>query len=868
MALSTLTLIFGLSIPWVAGYFCMRTLQSYDRAPGSLMIALSAGLFLGYAAVSLILTGQNLAIGSINRWLPLLILAPIAVLALWHGARQPVVSQHPDADSSLNGAARWLAIVLAGGILIHLAYSLLELLTQPLFPWDAWNVWTYRAKAWFYDGSLTPMLDGEIWMDAAEPFRYTSTAINYPYLPSLMHLWAALSLGGWHETLINLPVLACGLGIALGLAGSIRRAGGSILVSLGTVYLLFSIPLMGVHTSLGGYGDIWMAGFAGTGMTLFLCGMLVKQRFLQLAGALLLLAGCMVKVEGTVWLFAALAIYLILRLSAKQLIILLISSAVFLSAAALTGITWLELPMVGALGYRDGLLLVPMRSGVEVGLQDVGSAYLWNAFVLNSWHLLWPLVLLVAGFVVLRTNGALRKLTLTFFAVFVATQVAIFGLTSQGQWARDFTAINRLPLHMLSPILFLVAMAIEAQRPALTMALSTPRTRRSLLIGLAGAMLISVLGVLIWQAGNLGFAPAERQVISPADLNFVLGSGEKTSHGVRIENYQDGIALLSSGPTSLDANQLSQLHFELTFDEDIVSLDQAPAFFWRRADQLREVSRMTLINSGYADLAQSEDWTGEIVEYGFFFVENRGEPAEIARVELEGNSLANTLRQIPRQWFAFTGWSQASSNWLPGGAYEQVLYLTLLVTIIVLLGGFLGWLLGGKGQLLQLTLLCFMAGWIILDARWLLERSWQAQLSQDKLFGLTVEERIAEGHMGKFYPYLQRLLTEELGPERARILIILDPEEEPYFGLRSRYELLPHAANLRLSMPPLSQIRTVDYVLFLGDYSSGNPAAYIDETTAQRWERLGVNNPRARRLMKLVDESPEGTLFRVESGDS
>ncbi len=122
----------------------------------------------------------------------------------------------------------------------------------------------------------------------------------------------------------------------------------------------------------------------------------------------------------------------------------------------------------------------------------------------------------------------------------------------------------------------------------------------------------------------------------------MLGAGETADELIRVERYQDGIALLSSGPVSVDAERLFLLSYTLSFDEDIVSLDQAPAFFWRRADQLREVSRVTLDSSGFADLSQSEDWRGDIVELGFFFVENRGEPAEIGSVTLEGEGLAST----------------------------------------------------------------------------------------------------------------------------------------------------------------------------------------------------------------------------------
>ncbi len=162
-------------------------------------------------------------------------------------------------------------------------------------------------------------------------------------------------------------------------------------------------------------------------------------------------------------------------------------------------------------------------------------------------------------------------------------------------------------------------------------------------------------------------------------------------------------------------------------------------------------------------------------------------------------------------------------------------------------------------------LLCLTAGWLILDARWLTERNWQARLSLGQLMGMTVEERIADGYSGKYYPYLQRLVAEKLGPTPARVLIILDPSEELYFGLRSRYQLLPHAAQMRATLPFDEPLSTLDYVLFLGDYSDGMPGAHIGEPKRQRWRRLRIDSPAARRWLELIDESAEGTLFRVET---
>lgn len=866
--LQVLTLITGFALPWLAAFLVVRCAQERSRSAGSTLIALGGSFFLAMAATGLLLRAQNDYFGGFNTqalWWLSAVTALLAAVWLWRARRagSETITEPAGPASRPTGAALWLCAALLAAIGLHAGLSALELLAQPLFPWDGWTVWAYRAQAWFLQGALVPMVPANLWLAQPEPFTYPMLAHRYPLLPSLIYLWAALNLGTWHDALVNLPVLACALAIAFALAGCLRRAGAGWVATLTAVYLLFSTPLFATHMSLGGYADIWLAGFAGGGMTLLLCGLLQQQRRLLLGGLLLLLAGTMVKVEGSLWLLAALAVGVLAWTPWRRLLWIVIAGALIAMVLLLSDHSVLTLPGLGRFGYREGVIYLPVKGAIALQVFDVRQAYWQNAFVLGSWHLLWPLLValgacLIAGL----TNGALRRLILAFFTVFLGLQVLIFVFTTQGLWALDYTAINRMPLQMLPATLFLLLLGLRAAIGRLAL-LRDPAVRGRFAIATVASLLLLAAGVTVWQARSVDGAAVPARDISPETIGFMLGGGELQGEQIVVDRYQDGIAVLSSGPVSLDASSLFLLHLQLDYDDEIQSLDQAPAFFWRRSDQQREVSRMTLDGGDLVDLSLSEDWRGDIVEYGFFLVENRGAPVIITDARLEGRNLTYALRRIPRQWLSYTGWTQRSANWNPAGAYDQVLPLMSAVLMLLALIALLSWLLCGRRQFAPIVLLTLLGGWLLMDARWLLERSWQAELSLARLMNLTVEERSADGALGKYFNYLQRIEDDHLDETPMRIALVLDSDEEPYFALKAKYQLLPHAVSVVRGVPRLAQLRSLDYVLYLGDFTDGDPRAIIGESAAQRIQRLQQNDRRQRRWLQVIDEDVQGTLFRV-----
>jgi hypothetical protein len=745
-------------------------------------------------------------------------------------------------------------------ILAHLFFSAVELATQPVFPWDGWTVWVYRAKAWFFAEQFTPVVNPERWLAVSDPQIYSTPARAYPLLPSLIPLWAALSLGAWHEAWVNLPVLAAGVALALGLAGLLRLSRVRKIGAALGVYLLVSTPLMGVHLSLGGYGDIWMACFAGLGMAALLGGLIDDRKALLGLGAVLLALGLGVKVEGWVWLAAGAVIVALARLPGRWLLLSAAGLLVLVLLGVVTGTTVIDIPGLGRIGYRDGLLFVPVKGIITLERHDVADAYRINAFQLGSWHLLWVMVLALAGTLLLAARTRFARVAAAFLFIFVSLQVVIFVFTTEGAWARDYTAINRMPLQMLPALIYLLVLGAERvleRRPSVT-----PRTWAMM----AGAgLIVLVAGASTWLSIQQTGSTPEPLAIDGGELRLVAGRGSIDGDRISVQAFQDGIALLSSGPVQLDPEQLSLLRVELEAPLDLDQPELAPAFFWRRADQPREVSRVTLTRSGLVELAGEPDWRGEIVEVGFLFIDNgQGLPAlETAR--LEGESLGNQLGLVFDQWTTAQPWTQQSAHFVTGGASNPRLSLTALVAIAVLGAALIGVLLAGRAAAPPLLVGALLAGWVVLDARWGLERIAQARASFTDLGTTTIDERRRLGEMGRYTGFIDTLRADALPIETSRVLIIRDFRLHRFYGLRSKYDLLPHSSIVKPQLPPTSRLGTVDYVLFLGSFTNGDPAATALESPRQRWGRLGLaDRPDAQAMLERISQTEQGVLFRVK----
>jgi hypothetical protein len=858
--MSQAALIGGLLLPWIAGYLWLAAVQRYVGAagsPGQGFRLAGYGFFLGYA----LLYGLTLAVeglsGTVSFGPVMGLLALTAALGAGacYGLRSRVTPP-PDGKAVRSDPAQriltWLLLAWMG---LHLLFALIDVLAIPVFPWDAWLVWIYRAKAWFYSGGLAEMVSASDWIRAAGPTPYTVDAIGYPGFVSVIAYWAALSLGAWSETLVNLPGWLCGLAIGLALYGQGRGQGLSVLAAVALTYLLFSTPLFGAHLALGGYADIWMAGFAGLGLVALLAGLAGRDRRQLILGLLMVGFSLCVKNEGLVWLVLALAMLVLVTVRARNLWIGAGLVAALAVLAALSGITYLDLPGLGRLGVTDGQVYLPLLGAYPLQTHAVWREYLVNFFTLGSWHLLWALVLGGLLLACRRPHERRQRAVLAFLALFIASQAFIFGFTEQGEWASRFTAINRLPLQLLPALLFAVALAFGGGGAGQTAA----GARRWWIAPASAAVLVVIGAVMVLSAGS-ATGPSAALDYAAGDLRFMAGAGSERDGAMVVEQYQQGVALVSSGPVTIRAEDFPvlRLNGDFAVPEDPAL---APAFFWRRAGQPAQVSRLGLADgAGIYDLDQAGDWAGQVTEVGLLFRETAGPPPRLGGLSLQGRGLANQWQLTRRGWLAFEPWSQRSVNFIWGGAERQALPLPVLLLAWAVLALLLMRLpaLRVPWPATTSAALMLLAAWMVLDLRWTANGAWQAAQSWGQGLRLSDSQRLNQAADAKVYAFIERFREKFPAEAPRRILIVGDINEFEAYLQRAKYHLLPDSAMVSKQLNERFDPAKLDYVLFIDDFAARRA------TWAETWQRLPISEAWRERL-ELADSGELVVLFSVQS---
>jgi hypothetical protein len=467
-----LTLYAGLLLPWLGGtlWLVFADNQFNSSSQVNRLRQAGYGFFLGYAVLFIAIMASNKFSGAVS-W-PylmgfLLIFAASGGFAAWQSGRSNTALPSPP----MNTFGKVLTAIMMVLMLVHLAFIAVEIFTQPVYPWDAWLAWVYRAKAWFMASNMAAVVSTSDWAVATAANIYTIDAFRYPLFPSVIPYWAALSLGSWSETLVNLPVLFAGLALGMAIYGQCREHGLSMATSLITCYLLYSIPLLGTHLALAGYADIWMAGFTGLGFVALIRGAIMRDQpgnsgFQMVLGFLMVLFCIWVKNEGAVWFLAAIAMLILATCRPRVPILMMVAAVVVALIVFALGFTHIDIPLIGKLGIVDGRLAIPFIGNFALELHNVQHVYWDNFLKMGSWNLLWVFVIasLVLGFKSpnVVSGYRARRAALSFILIFIATQLFIFGFTDQGLWADTYTAINRLPLHFVPALLFAVVVIAQA----------------------------------------------------------------------------------------------------------------------------------------------------------------------------------------------------------------------------------------------------------------------------------------------------------------------------------------------------------------------------------------------------------------------
>jgi hypothetical protein len=387
-----------------------------------------------------------------------------------------------DAVTTIAPAMRILLVIAMISLAWRSWIALREILLRPTFPWDAWDAWAVKSKAWFLLGHYVPFVPVQEWITRAAPDTFTGIAWSYPGTLGWIQVWFASAAGGWVEPAVNLPWLALWFGLVLAHYGQWRTLGLSTTRALLGVYVLASLPLVTVHVALAGYADLWVATLFGFAVLAWLRWTTQRERGQLIVFIVSILLLPLLKLEGAVWLlfFAIAAILSELPRAWKK--IALAACAVIMLIGLALGKLMLPLLTLGWVHVAPHTIEVPVLGPLTIAWHSGAlRGTLQSLFEQPNWNLLWWLapVVIVWRWKTLRASYALcvvawLLLICTGFLLF------LFLFTDAARFAESFTAINRLVMHIVPALITLLALLLRdatfAPKPLDTARSSDPHT--------------------------------------------------------------------------------------------------------------------------------------------------------------------------------------------------------------------------------------------------------------------------------------------------------------------------------------------------------------------------------------------------------
>lgn len=461
--------LFGaaLLLPWVAGASLVRLTQR-RAGPGSGALMLGYGYPLGMLLViALVLAfdaaGLLLSAASLGAAFALLT-AALALAAARRATAAPLPATAPAREGRVALALAvlfWLLVALRLGTLAA------ELLSRPLFAWDAWMNWAPRAVVWFHEQRLVPFAPPDAWL-AAPPDSgvYTlgnSAASDYPPGVPIIMLWHMLALGSSVSAFAFLPWVLLPLSLALALWGHLRRRGTGRAVAAGAAFALVSLPFLDVHAALAGYADLWLAACFGLAALALGTWLGDGDHGCLLLALLLALAAALMKKPGAAFagIVLALAAARYLHWSTRRWAGVLLGAAALAALALALGFT-LPLPGGADLAFEGGVLTLPYLGELELAVHPLPPILAQGLFLAANWHLLWLAVALalVAG-TIRRRSGLLADPVFQALASGALLLYCVFGFTDYFRQAENGVTLSRTLLYLTVPAVAFAARELD-----------------------------------------------------------------------------------------------------------------------------------------------------------------------------------------------------------------------------------------------------------------------------------------------------------------------------------------------------------------------------------------------------------------------
>jgi len=377
---------------------------------------------------------------------------------------------------------------------------------------------------------------------------------------------------------------------------------------------------------------------------------------------------------------------------------------------------------------------------------------------------------------------------------------------------------------------------------------------------LFGASLVACLVVyLAFAVPGRWFSPALDQAYDAHRLVLSRGGGAITGNELVITRAaEDGNAVVSV-TTDLRAVDYPVIAW-IAAD---VPANAKVALLWRTdVDPSRLNTRPLTVDSGLLqplDMHADPHWLGRIVGLALAVQGTLDAPLHVRGVVAKPADAFDTLRDRAREWIAPETWSGASINTVAGGADVQPLPLPLLLAaasvVAIAALAFLArrHLRASAPAIAAGAIALALAGWFVLDARWLVDLTRHADATARRYAGKDSREKHLAADDAGLFAFIEKV-RGLLPDDKARVFVVADAD---FFRGRAAYHLYPHNVwfePYHNVVPPAAQLHAGDWIVVYRRRGVQFDAA----RHSLRWDG-GVTVPAE---LKLLDHG--GALFRIQ----
>ena len=652
--------IIGLSTLSLAGFQICRLISSALNAELNLWLKAGAGFFISAALLIQWLSYAPISLSSAS-WSAVFVSALVS-LPLFQITRRPEQAAISGLLQRKQLSAYLPYFLLITLIAAHLLLVLASNLTRDIFPWDAFTTWMYRAKVWVLNDEMLNFQGVNQWLQSGG-VGYALPASHYPPSVSAVAAFSSALSSGWNDQSASIPWFFAMLAIGSMMFGLCRQSGLTILPSLAGLYLLISIPIVGMHGLLAGYADLWMVGTSGMGLAALMLWTQKRHRGALALGTVLLVVGSCFKTEGWIWLGMGMLFILIHTLWHQRRY-----AALFCVMTILFAGFHLESVNLGALGlwgiHEETIHIGPLGQYL-LRPYNALPKYFEMIFLRGNLHLLGTLYLLALALLTF-INWRASVTHWLMGALIICSQWVIFGLSSYSLYAETGTAINRLLLQFLPVFVLTIAVAWKVVTETLNQSPSQAVLGRfaqsAVMIGTLLVSLVAPAFILFDWSGNE--RNDQEASYTPDLLEPVLGKLRRLDNGSLAFTGTPGPVAVAK--VRLKSPGSPQPRYVMPNASMLVP--GAASFYWINKDE-PQVNSYSLDMSGPAILDMKSIpafWQKPVIEMGYLV-----EKQALGSVQLDTLAVSNAIRPqllpaLMNHWLTPNGISQRSINMVNG----------------------------------------------------------------------------------------------------------------------------------------------------------------------------------------------------------